>query len=99
MLFSPLLAISRHPEGWARESALPPKADIRGARTIRTQKADIQCPLNPLKQTLETSSASEGSSGGSKPGRRWASMDLPGPGGPIISMWGTRDVAICNSGV
>ncbi len=33
-------------------SALPPKADIVGARTLRTQKADIQCPLYPRKQTL-----------------------------------------------
>ncbi len=32
-------------------SALPPKADIVGARTLRTQKADIRCLLNPRKQT------------------------------------------------
>ena len=31
-------------------------------------------------------SASAGSSGGRMPGRRWASIDLPAPGGPIISM-------------
>ncbi len=39
----PLLAISRHSEGSSRTSALPPKADIRGARTVAIQKADIGC--------------------------------------------------------
>jgi len=35
-----------------------------------------------------TSSTSDGASGGSSPGRRWASIDLPAPGGPIISrLW------------
>ena len=35
-----------------------------------------------------TSSASAGSSGGNRPGRRAASIDLPAPGGPIISkLW------------
>ena len=35
-----------------------------------------------------TSRASEGSSGGSSPGKRAASMDLPAPGGPIINtLW------------
>ncbi len=47
----PLLAISRHSEGSSRTSALPPLADIVGARTLRTQKADIGCLLNPRKQT------------------------------------------------
>jgi len=32
----PLLAISRHAEGSAITSALPPKADIAGVRTIPT---------------------------------------------------------------
>jgi hypothetical protein len=32
-------------------SALPPIADIESARTHRTQKADIECPLNTRKQT------------------------------------------------
>lgn len=36
-----------------------------------------------------TSRASEGSSGGSKPGSLAASMDLPEPGGPIISRYST----------
>ena len=37
---------------------------------------------------MEISSASRASSGGSKPGRRCASMDLPAPGGPIIKrLW------------
>ena len=39
----PLLAISGHPDGDARTSALPPKADIGGARTVAIQKADIGC--------------------------------------------------------
>ena len=47
----PLLAISGHPEGEARTSALPPIADIGGARTLRIQKADIGCPLSPRKRT------------------------------------------------
>ena len=38
--------------------------------------------------TMEISSASRASSGGSRPGRRCASIDLPAPGGPIISrLW------------
>ena len=37
------------------------------------------------ERTIEASSASSGSSGGSRPGRRAASIDLPEPGGPIIS--------------
>ena len=37
----PVLATSRHSEGHARESALPPKADIGGTANLRTQKADI----------------------------------------------------------
>ncbi len=43
----PLVAISGLFGAVPRRSALPPKADIRGARTVRTQKADIGCPLNP----------------------------------------------------
>jgi len=34
---------------------------------------------------MEISSASRASSGGSNPGSRAASIDLPAPGGPIIS--------------
>ncbi len=44
-----LLAISRHSEGSSRTSALPPRADIGGARTGRTQKADIRCLLSQWK--------------------------------------------------
>ncbi len=35
---------------------------------------------------IETSSSSRGLSGGRMEGRRCASIDLPAPGGPIISM-------------
>jgi hypothetical protein len=35
---------------------------------------------------MPSSSASDGSSGGRMPGSRAASIDLPEPGGPIISM-------------
>jgi hypothetical protein len=42
-----LLATSRRSEGCAGASALPLKADIRNARTLRTQKADIGCLLCP----------------------------------------------------
>lgn len=39
-------------------------------------------------QTIEVSSSSCGVRGGSRPGRRWASMDLPDPGGPTNSrLW------------
>ena len=34
---------------------------------------------------IETSNASAGSSSGNRPGKRWASIDLPAPGGPTIS--------------
>ena len=34
---------------------------------------------------MEVSSASAGLSGGSRPGRRAASMDFPDPGGPTMS--------------
>ncbi len=47
----PLLAISGHTAGSSRTSALPPIADIGGARTLRIQKADIGCPLSPRKRT------------------------------------------------
>ncbi len=52
MLECPLLAKSSHKQGCARESALPPKADIGGARTVRTQKADIGCLLSPPKTDI-----------------------------------------------
>jgi hypothetical protein len=45
--FSTASAISGHTERCARTSALPPKADIGGAGTGGTQKADIGCPLSP----------------------------------------------------
>jgi len=35
---------------------------------------------------LPNTGASRASSGGSNPGKRLASIDLPAPGGPIISM-------------
>ena len=47
----PLLAISGHAEGFGRESALPPKADIRIQEIVRAEKADIRCLLNPRKRT------------------------------------------------
>ena len=45
------LAISGHAEGSDGVSALPPIADIESARTHRTQKAEIECPLYPRKRT------------------------------------------------
>ncbi len=38
----PLLAISRHPEGSSRTSALPPKADIQTAKS-RHCSLDVRC--------------------------------------------------------
>ncbi len=46
-----LMAISRHPEGSSRTSALPPKADIKIQKIVGTQEADIQCLLCPRKRT------------------------------------------------
>ncbi len=45
------MARSGHPGAYVRASALPPKADIVGARSVRAQKADIGCPLCPQKRT------------------------------------------------
>ena len=39
MLACPLLAISRHPEGHTRESALPPKANIRWRKNASDSKS------------------------------------------------------------
>ena len=36
------MAISRHAERWARESALPPKPDIRGGKLHRCLKANLR---------------------------------------------------------
>lgn len=44
--------------------------------------------------TIDTSSASAGSSGGSIPGRQEAINDLPEPGGPTINLLLTGDPVI-----
>ncbi len=85
----PLLAISGHTEGSSRTSALPPKADIVGARTGGTQKADIECLLCPRKRTLARGPqmlAMAGRSSGAHPARDHVSK-LPAP--PFLALIAT----------
>ncbi len=51
----------------------------------RNGRARVRAPLaiRPATEcTIEVSSSSPGDSGGNRPGRRWAIIDLPEPGGP-----------------
>src|SRR5215216_595169 len=60
-----------------------------GARKGRTLMRPAPGPRRPAAEnTWVTSRASSCSSGGSRPGRRLASMVLPAPGGPVRSrLW------------
>ena len=58
---------------------------------LRNGRARVRAPraISPATEcTIEVSSSSLGDSGGNRPGRRWASIDLPEPGGPMNSrLW------------
>ena len=59
-------------------------AEWCGARNGRS-RVSVPLAIRPaMEWTMEVSSSSAAVSGGSRPGRRWASMDLPEPGGPDI---------------
>ena len=70
-----------------------PAADQRRHRGAVMRRAERparagSCPPSSspaTDATIDTSSASDGSSGGRIPGRQAASSDLPAPGGPLIS--------------
>ena len=64
------------------------EAEWCGARNGRTREMRPPSSWPAMEAIIDTSSASAGDSGGSRPGRRAASMDLPDPGGPAISrLW------------
>jgi len=46
---------------------------------------------------MEISSASHASSAGNRPGKRWSSIDLPAPGGPIINKLSPPAAAISSA--
>tara|TARA_R110002124_G_scaffold243235_1_gene408295 strand:- start:3627 stop:3989 length:363 start_codon:yes stop_codon:yes gene_type:complete len=55
---------------------------------LRNGRSRVRAPrsISPATdQTIEVSSSSAGVRGGSRPGKRWASIDLPEPGGPTNS--------------
>ncbi len=64
----PLLAISRHSERCARESALPPKADVKGCavRCLLLTHSGHCAPNNSKGQRLTKSPAFRGGSGASQ---------------------------------
>ena len=53
---------------------------------LRNGRSRVSAPLAISPATewiMEVSSSSLAVSGGKSPGRRWASIDLPEPGGPV----------------
>ena len=62
------------------------EAEWCGARNGRRSDNLPPASSPAMEATIDTSSSSRGDSGGRIDGRRWASIDLPAPGGPIISM-------------
>lgn len=73
---SPGLAFSPPP---VRAAMLAEWCGLRNGRVrVRAPRA-----ISPATEwTIEVSSSSAADSGGRMPGSRWASMDLPEPGGP-----------------
>jgi len=61
-----------------------PEAVWCGLRKLRTPHLRASKPEGPIEATAAASSASASVIGGSRPGRRCASMDLPEPGGPSM---------------
>lgn len=58
------------------------EAEWWGVRNGRTLVRAPRAIMPASDQTMEVSSSSAGVRGGSRPGRRAASIDLPDPGGP-----------------
>ena len=60
-------------------------AEWCGARNGRARVRAPRAIRPAMECTMEVSSNSDADSGGNRPGRRWAIIDLPEPGGPMNS--------------